>query len=494
MNFSPDTRRRSTAHDVFAYLLISIYGSQVCPFVDTLTPGQIVAPLIGLFVVHWLAQQIVIPKILQNTVYEQQTTKRFQLEWFFYILAGLVITVFNTLAYQFPLSSGLKVFIGFLSIGFFVSLDLTLNHERKLVNFLKEKMILLKSDGQYIPLVTKFALFASMTLVFIVAIFSLLIIKDLDWLVETGSSIPIKQAQYSILLEFGFVGLIMISYTLLVIINYARNLNIFISNENQVLASAASGNLNVCVTVASNDELGEIAQNTNTMINTLNQRNHDIQMTQDITIMSLASLAETRDNETGAHILRTQNYVRSLALELQKLPEFSQQLDDSTIDLLYKSAPLHDIGKVGIPDAILLKPGKLTDDEFEIMKEHASLGAESLERAVGDQTETSFLRYAREIANSHHEKWNGSGYPQGLAGEDIPLSGRLMAVADVYDALISKRVYKPAFSHDKAMEIIQAGREQHFDPRIVDAMFRIEAEFVDIARRFSDHLTMVETG
>jgi response regulator RpfG family c-di-GMP phosphodiesterase len=212
----------------------------------------------------------------------------------------------------------------------------------------------------------------------------------------------------------------------------------------------------------------------------------EIQRTQDVTILSLASLAETRDNETGAHILRTQRYVRALANHLATQEAYREALDPQTIDLLFKSAPLHDIGKVGIPDAILLKPGKLSDDEFQIMKTHAMLGSKALEEAEQELGGTSFLRYAREIAENHHEKWDGSGYPSGLKGKQIPLSGRLMALADVYDALISKRVYKPAFPHEKARDIILEGDGSHFDPAVVAAFQAIEEEFKEIAASFSD--------
>ena len=194
---------------------------------------------------------------------------------------------------------------------------------------------------------------------------------------------------------------------------------------------------------------------------------------QDATILAMSSLAEARDNETGNHIRRTQNYVRALALHLRDKPRFAAYLTPSQIEALYKSAPLHDIGKVGIPDAILLKPGKLTAEEFEVMKTH-----------TGD---ASFLECAGEIALSHQEKWDGSGYPQHLAGDAIPVSARLMAVADVYDALISRRVYKPAMTHEEAMRIILEGRGRHFDPDIVDAFAAIADEFAEIARRYADH-------
>ena len=219
-------------------------------------------------------------------------------------------------------------------------------------------------------------------------------------------------------------------------------------------------------------------------------RTRELEMTREVTIFSLAALAETRDNETGGHIIRTQRYVRSLALALQDHPDFLNHLDDDTINLLYKSAPLHDIGKVGVPDAVLLKPGKLNADEFEIMKTHTDLGRETIikaEDAMEDRRISEFLRLARQIAHTHHEKWDGSGYPQGISGDDIPLAGRIMAVADVYDALISKRIYKPPFTHAKARDILQADSGTHFDPRIIDAFISREEEFRQIALEFADH-------
>ena len=217
------------------------------------------------------------------------------------------------------------------------------------------------------------------------------------------------------------------------------------------------------------------------------RRVRELSVVQDITIYAMATLAETRDNETGNHIRRTQNYVISLATKLAENPKFAAQLPRQDIELLYKSAPLHDIGKIGIPDRILLKPGRLTPEEFDIMKTHAAIGRDSIEAAERlVSMPDSFLRFAKEIAGSHHEKWDGSGYPKGLAGEAIPLSARLMALADVYDALISKRVYKEAFSHEMARDIIVQGRGTHLDPEVVDAFVALEQDFIDIAKRFSD--------
>lgn len=216
-------------------------------------------------------------------------------------------------------------------------------------------------------------------------------------------------------------------------------------------------------------------------------RTLEVQAIQDVTIMAMTSLAETRDLETGNHIRRTQLYVKALAEHLREHPRFAHVLTDRMIDLLYKSAPLHDIGKIGIPDAILLKPGKLTVDEFEIMKTHTTLGRraiEEAERRLGMRV--AFLTVAKEIAYSHQEKWDGSGYPEGLRGDAIPVSARLMALADVYDALISRRVYKPAFSHEQACAALVKGRGTHFDPDIVDAFMEIAADFWRISQQYPD--------
>ncbi len=212
----------------------------------------------------------------------------------------------------------------------------------------------------------------------------------------------------------------------------------------------------------------------------------ELLLTQDITIESMANLAEYRDPETGGHIKRTRRYVRLLAAHIKQLDKYKGFLNDANIDMLYKSAPLHDIGKVGIPDHILLKQGRLTEEEFEVMKTHTTIGRDVIESSVSKLGKKSFLTIAAEMAYSHQEKWDGSGYPQGLKGDGIPISGRLMALADVYDALISKRVYKPPFSHAKSVDIIKKARGTLFDPDMVDAFLEIHEEFRNIARKFAD--------
>ncbi|MBF6058170.1 MULTISPECIES: HD domain-containing phosphohydrolase [Thiomicrorhabdus] len=209
----------------------------------------------------------------------------------------------------------------------------------------------------------------------------------------------------------------------------------------------------------------------------LQEKLTDIFRLQQATLNVMISLAEFRDEDTGNHIKRTQSYIELLAEEVERTyPHLG--LDEKSRELIVQAAPLHDIGKITTPDHILLKPGKLTDEEFDIMKQHAQSGADILAAAAREMgSYGGFLDVAQEIALTHHEKWAGNGYPRGLAGDDIPLSGRLMAIVDVYDALRSERPYKQPFSHEKSMAIIEEGSGSHFDPRLVEC-FRSRGEEV----------------
>lgn len=230
----------------------------------------------------------------------------------------------------------------------------------------------------------------------------------------------------------------------------------------------------------------EIAAYRDNLEDQVSARTGEIELLKDVVIEAMGELAEYRDPETGSHIKRTQHYVQALARRLSHYEQFQSRLHPEHIALLFKSAPLHDIGKVAIRDNILLKPGKLTSAEFETMKLHTTYGEnviKKLEKKVG---ESSFLHYAKEIAGSHHERFDGTGYPRSLMGNEIPLSGRIMAIADVYDALINVRVYKEAFSHEKALAIMSEERGSHFDPLIFDTFIELSPEFQTIARRFQD--------
>lgn len=219
---------------------------------------------------------------------------------------------------------------------------------------------------------------------------------------------------------------------------------------------------------------------------TVQERTQELALTQDVTILCLAGLAETRDPETGRHLDRTRHYVRALAEHLREHTRFSEHLSEQAIHRAFKSAPLHDIGKVGVPDAVLLKPGRLTPEEFEQIKVHPILGGDALRIAEGQLGFNSFLTMAKEIAYYHHERWDGRGYPYGLSGDDIPWSARLMALADVYDALTSKRPYKEPWTHDQARAEIVKNRGAQFDPDVVDAFIAVEHKFIEFARTYAE--------
>lgn len=243
------------------------------------------------------------------------------------------------------------------------------------------------------------------------------------------------------------------------------------------------------------------------------RRMHENQIIQDVSVQALANLAEARDSESINHIRRTQGYVTVLARRLRSNPKYANRLTPRFIDLITKAAPLHDIGKVGIPDQILLKPGRLTPEEFEIMKRHSRIGAEAIDHAMRGACSDSeyqtlqsysrlnpdavlaegeheaplaFLELTKEIVHYHHEHWDGTGYPAGLAGDAIPLPARLMAIADVFDAIISYRPYKPKLPVDDAISVISEGRGTHFDPDLVDAFLDVVDEFRSIAEYYSD--------
>jgi putative two-component system response regulator len=208
--------------------------------------------------------------------------------------------------------------------------------------------------------------------------------------------------------------------------------------------------------------------------------------TRDMTILMLAKLAESRDPETGEHLERVRSYCRVIAKHLQDDPTLCQQVDDEYVGLIYQTSPLHDIGKVAIPDRILLKPGRLTAEEFEIMKTHTVQGAATFEAALREYPGTPFLEMAKDITLGHHERYDGRGYPRGLAGDEIPLSARIMAVADVYDALTSRRVYKEAYSHDRTKSMITEDAGAHFDQAIVEAFLVHEQQFITIREQFAE--------
>lgn len=227
----------------------------------------------------------------------------------------------------------------------------------------------------------------------------------------------------------------------------------------------------------------ELERHNEDLENLVAEKIREITDSQMATLVAISNLAEYRDKETGRHIERTSTYCQRLAEALRAGGAYSAEISEAFVRNIFHAAPLHDIGKMGIPDHILNKPGKLTADEFTIMKTHVTIGTETLKNVLGKYPKNMFIRMGLDIAGTHHERWDGKGYPGGIAGEDIPLSGRIMALADVYDALRSRRVYKEGFTHTDSVKIILEGRGTQFDPVVIDAFMSIEKDFAELSEK-----------
>lgn len=480
--------RRSLIVYGFSWLVMTVYGGQVCPFLESLSIQEWGATLLAAFITVFGLRLVLLRGFGlpadPGEVDEYSGLRQFLIELTPFLVMGLGVALFDALYYDFPFfDSGVAaVLVGALLVGIFAAIDLSLEAERRLILSLTQRGRSLRRGRRFLPLTRKFAVLTTLLVLAMTTVALMVISHDLTDSMSFSGVMEEGRARAVLMFEMGFVMLTFLVIVLDLIFAYSRNLRLLFENEIRVLEAVDHGLMTRHVPVATNDEFGIIADYTNRMIESLRTRTEELERTQDVTIHSLATLAETRDNETGAHLVRTQRYMCVLARELQA----AWSLSDRDIDLLYKSAPLHDIGKVGVPDSILLKPGPLTDEEWAEMKRHPEYGSRALGSAEARLGSNSFLRVAREMTESHHERWDGGGYPRGLAGEAIPRSGRLMAIADVYDALISRRSYKEAFSHETARDIIAADRGTHFDPEVVDAFLRQEDEFRSIGHDITD--------
>ncbi|WP_082040458.1 HD domain-containing phosphohydrolase [Vibrio hyugaensis] len=410
-----------------------------------------------------------------------------KLDTLLFTAVSIPFAAYYNLQYDFTLDSNIKVLLGMALFGFLTGFILQLQSKLSQFDSLgKQQRFDFELSGQRQSMVKQMISMMIALLITLTTILTMVAVKDIYWLEQNPEQISNGLGKISFIKELVYIALVIGGYVVAIMVLWTRLMQKILFSQEHALLEVTQGKITHRLPVFQHDELGSMACLTNQMLDSLQVSQDEIKTTRDVAIVSLSALAESRDNETGAHIMRTQEYVKVLAEYLSQLDQHRLLLTPNYIELLYKSAPLHDVGKVGVPDSVLLKPGKLTDEEFEIMKGHAEIGAQALSIAEKQLGSSSFLRVAKEIALTHHEKWDGSGYPNQLSGEDIPLSGRLMALADVYDALISKRVYKPAFSHDKAKSIILEGNGKHFDPQVVDAFLAVEAQFQRIAHQYQD--------
>lgn len=473
---------RIYGHYLFAIASLSVYGGQVCPYVDSLAFLNTLLMISLVFIALALLRPLIYQRYVSGTTCQQRMLSAVQLDFGLYVLGGLALAIFFWLNYAFPVESALKVVFGFSLLGLFAALDSAALEERRSIQLAEP----VTGNVPFVSIGRRILIFICSASIGLVVVMLLLVAKDLEWLLSDTRVGDDLQAFIVIAIEFAVVLVLMLGSTANVVLSFSRNLRLRLARQSAVLAQVSKGFLEKRIHDVGNDEMTQVSAYINDTVASLEEGHRELSATRDLTIRAMSSLAETRDNETGLHIVRTQYYIRILAESLITHPDFSQELTPEFVDLLYKSAPLHDVGKIGIPDHILLKPGKLNDEEFAIMRTHAPLGRDALATAAKGNEASAFLCLAQEIALNHHEKWDGSGYPAGLAGENIPLSARLMALADVYDALISKRVYKVAMTHEQAREIILDGSDSHFDPRIVEAFVATEAEFIAIADKYGD--------
>lgn len=465
---------------LLAAVVFSVYGGRVCPMLETLTFSELFAHISVVFGFAYLIRHF----LLQNhsLVLEH---KHAQLDSTLMFFSSLLLALFYNLQYSFPLDSNLKVLFGMTLFGFFTGLLLQLDAKTRYLSSLSSSdQFDFELSGERQSMVKQMIILVSLLLVTLTSMLAMIAVKDIFWLEHNPDRILDGTGKISVIKEFIYISVVLGGYVIAIMVQWSKLMRSILSMQESSLLAITQGEISKRIPVFEHDELGSIASLTNKMLDSLESSQDEVMATRDVAIVSLSALAESRDNETGAHILRTQEYIRSLATHLSSFDQHKPLLTESYIELLYKSAPLHDVGKVGIPDNILLKPGKLTDEEFEIMKQHPEIGAQALSMAEKQLGSNSFLKLAKEISLTHHEKWDGNGYPNQLKGEEIPLSGRLMAVADVYDALISERIYKKAFSHEKAKSIILEGSGTHFDPQVVDAFITLESEFVAIADKY----------
>ncbi|MBF0521193.1 MAG: HD domain-containing protein, partial [Nitrospirae bacterium] len=360
---------RAAVHYSLSVIILSVYSARVCPFCAEVVIGKRLVFFAVSFGIAFLIRTVLLKQGILGNNYISQIKRQIALDYGLFILSTLSIALYNFYAYDFPAVSGLKVLVGALTLGFYAAIDLGLERERIINTEIRQTGKDIKVTGDFMQLTSKIIIAATLNMLFMMVVVFLIIQRNFNLFshnAATVNSIFTKE----VLIETAFVVVIILIENINLIISHTKNLKLFFEIENNVLEAVANGDLNQKVAVSTNDEFGVMATYSNKMIEKLRERTEELQKTRDVTILSLASLAETRDSDTGKHILRTQRYIRALAMYLKNNHRFSGYLSDEIIELLYKSAPLHDIGKVGIRDAVLLKNGKLTDEEFEEMKMH----------------------------------------------------------------------------------------------------------------------------
>jgi response regulator RpfG family c-di-GMP phosphodiesterase len=476
---------RSAAHHLVASVFVTFYGYSVCNFINGLEVTLWAATLIPVLAAQWMLRGMIARRISKAHV-ASRPKLAFAVEFGVFVLGGVVIGVVNTVFHGFPPGSGMKAMLGFVTIGVFAGVDQAFVRTR---DRFETGEVFAPPNAPRAPFAVRLGLGFALVTALVLGVISLLVLRG----VEDGT-VGDARGFRRLLIEFAFVFGVILLY----VANTARGaeklLAKAVSEQVETLAGARLGRTHRRASIGTNDEIGFVSGEINHLLDELDRAHDTTSRTNDAIMKALIGLAGARDNETGSHLQRTQRYVEVLCVQLATSPEHEAALSPATRANIVAAAPLHDIGKVAVPDAILRKPGRLTPGEYEVMKTHVAHGVAVIDKVIADVGATPYLAAARDVVAGHHEQWSGAGYPLGLKGTDIPLAGRVMALADVYDALRTERVYKPAMSHGDAKQILIDGAGAHFDPMIVAAFLVVEKEFERIADLAFDADARAEAG
>jgi response regulator RpfG family c-di-GMP phosphodiesterase len=485
--FAPVSRRsarqaegtvRSALHHMIAAALLTVYGYHVCNFVSGLAVAAWLSALAPILLLQWVARTALARSYVSAAAVGSRPRLAFLIEASAFAIGGALLGAINVLIYGFPPGSGVKVGLGFFTVGLFAGADAAI--ARNLARF---------DDGglkpaelpHRAPFALRAGLVAATIMSLLTAISSLLVLRAFEELTTGGRSGFLRVA-----LELLFVLAVFMGYSFNLVRGLGNVIGRALREQIETLKASHGTVSDRRAVVATTDEFGLITREINVLLDALETNNRDASRANESMIRGLVTLAGARDNETGRHLQRTQRYVELIAQQLAADPAHAAKLSPQTIQLMRAAAPLHDIGKVGVPDRVLRKPGPLDAEEFALMRNHVGLGLGVLDDIVVDVGPTPFLEMARDVIAGHHERWDGRGYPHGLAGEAIPLAGRIMAVADVYDALRSPRVYKPAMAREEAKRVIMESGGTHFDPQVVVAFLLVEPEIARTADALAD--------
>lgn len=468
---------RSAGHHLLFSIFVTIYGYSVCNFINGLAVSIWAATLLPVLAGQWVLRGLITGRISQLPV-DMRPRAAFVGELGVFVLGGAVVGVVNTLLHGFPAGSGLKAMLGFLTIGIFAGVDQAFVQTR--IRFETGGIPSFAAKPRS-PFAVRLGLSFGIVTALVIGVIALLVLRGME-----DGTVRSPQGFQRLAIEFAFVFAVILCYVANAAHGAEKLLAKAVSEQVQTLGQARDGRSRRRALIGTQDEIGFVSAEINHLLDELDRAQDRTTRTNDALMKALIGLAGARDTETGDHLQRTQRYVRILCCQLASDPDHARVLTPAAIADIVGAAPLHDIGKVAVPDAILRKPGRLTADEYEVMKTHVGHGVAVIDKVISDVGATPYLAAARDVIAGHHEHWNGAGYPHGLKGSDIPLAGRVMALADVYDALRSERVYKPALSHAEARQILIDGAGTQFDPVVVAAFLVVEPQFERISAGFAD--------